>query len=111
MGQEHREPGMKGRVIVASYLPPEFDRRSGQRRLLDLIEFLIEDGWGVTFFAHHPLRELRYVRALQQRGIAVYDNTISKDELFAAGRFVLALIAEWPVAEALLPAIRTASPA
>jgi O-antigen biosynthesis protein len=98
------------RALLASYGPPEYDRGSGQSRLFHLIEFLIEDGWTVSFLAHEPLRERRYARVLQQRGVAVFENITSKDELFGAGGFDVAIFAFWPVAEALLPAMRAASP-
>ena len=103
--------GTGKRVLVVSYYPPEFDRDSGSRRILDLIELLQADGCNVTFLASHRLNDARYVRGLQQMGVQVLLGAATEIEnLFAVGQFDLALLAFWPVAEIYLPAIRKASP-
>src|SRR5690242_6822352 len=100
------------RVLVASYYPPEFDKDSGSRRLLDLIELLCADGWRVTFVAANRMNDPRYSRILQQAGVAVYEGSkISIEELLVTTSFDLALLAFWPVAEVYLPIIRRISPA
>ena len=99
------------RVLVAAYNPPEFDRDSGSKRILDLIELLVEDGWSVTFLAQKWTPSPRYNRILQQMGVAVFDGRLTKaEELFAMLNFDVALLAFWPVAETYLPALRKASP-
>ena len=100
------------RILVSSYYPPEFDKDSGSRRVLDLIELLCADGWNVTFVASNRMNNPRYSRVLQQLGVAVYDGAkISLEELLVTTPFDLALLAFWPVAEIYLPIIRRLSPA
>src|SRR6185437_7920719 len=102
---------MMKRALVASFAPPLFDRDSGSRRVMDLIELLIEDGWRVTFVAANGLRRPRYVRALEERGVHVVDGTMSPvDDLVLTGQFLLAVLVSWPVAEFYMPMIRRFSP-
>jgi glycosyltransferase involved in cell wall biosynthesis len=99
-------------ALVCSYYPPEFDRDSGSRRILDLIELLCGDGWRVTFVASNRMNDPRYSRVLQQLGVAVYDGAkISIEELLVTTPVDLALLAFWPVADVYLPIIRRLSPA
>ena len=99
------------RALVASYYPPEFDRDSGSKRVLDLIELLLADGWSVTFLAQKWTPSPRYNRVLQQLGVAVFDGReVKAEEFFAAMKFEIALLAFWPVAETYLPALRKSSP-
>lgn len=91
---------------------PEFDRESGSRRLFDHIEFLRTAGWSVSFVTRNAPSEPRYVRMLQQRGVATYVGFDARlEQLVGAGRFDLALLAFWHVAEAVLPIVRRLSPA
>ena len=46
-------PGTR-RILVSAPLVPEYDREGGSRRLFHLIEYLVADGWSVTFLA--PIR-------------------------------------------------------
>ena len=39
------------RALVMAPVLPEFDRESGSRRIFDLLMFLCEAGWSVTFVA------------------------------------------------------------
>ena len=55
-------------VLVCGPSVADPDRQSGSRRTADLIEFLLEDGWFVTFAGSDAGRE-RYVRALRQEGV------------------------------------------
>src|SRR4051812_48727082 len=98
------------RALVCAPLLPEFDRESGSRRVYDAITFLQEAGWAVSFIAQNGRDGQRYVRHLQQRGVATYcgfgDGT---DRLIASGRFDLALFAFWYLAEEYLPTVRKLS--
>jgi glycosyltransferase involved in cell wall biosynthesis len=90
---------------------PEIDRDSGSRRVFHLIEFLQETGWAVSFVSHHPNPGLRYVRALQQRGIEVYSGSSKwMDQLIATGSYDLAVFGLWDNAESYLSRIRRATP-
>jgi glycosyltransferase involved in cell wall biosynthesis len=99
------------RALVASFHPPEPDHDSGSRRLHDLMGLLQADGWRLTFVATRGPGEGRGRRLLQQRGVAVFDGSeLRLEDLLTVLRFDLALLAYWPVAETLLPAIRRLSP-
>jgi glycosyltransferase involved in cell wall biosynthesis len=91
---------------------PEFDRQSGHRRSWHLIEFLREAGWSVTFVTNYGPIEDRYVRLLQQAGVATYADPAREvvEEVVGSGRFDLVLLALWEVAEQYLPLIRSLSP-
>jgi O-antigen biosynthesis protein len=98
------------RALVCA-LMPEFDRDSGSRRVLDLVEFLGEAGFAVTFVSHHPECRSRYVHVLQQRGVAVYAGAATHmPPLIESGLFDVALFALWHIAEPFVQQIRTASP-
>jgi hypothetical protein len=102
---------MSRRALVCSYNPPQPDRDSGSQRLWDLMQILVTAGWRVTFIASQGLGDARFVRALQQRGIAVFDGAArSISEVLAAGFFEVALFAFWPVAELYIPVVRSISP-
>jgi len=99
---------------------PEFDRESGSRRAFHLVELLQEAGWAVSFLAWESVEGSRYVRLLQQRGVEVYagpDSLRAGDEyverlepLVAGGRYELAIVAFWSIAEKILPVFREHSP-
>jgi SAM-dependent methyltransferase/glycosyltransferase involved in cell wall biosynthesis len=97
-------------VLVCGPSIADPDRQSGSRRTADLIEFLLDDGWVVTFAGSDAGRE-RYVRALRQKGVRTVDgdNELIK-ELVSASQFELALIVFWYTAERYLPMIRRSSP-
>jgi glycosyltransferase involved in cell wall biosynthesis len=93
---------------------PEFDRESGSRRIFDTVVFLRDLGFSVSFVAQNGSTSggERYVRALQQRGVAVYCGFDSGlDQLIESGRFDIALCAFWRVGELVLPLVRDVSPA
>lgn len=99
------------RALVCAPLLPEFDRESGSRRIYHLLEFLGETGWNISFVAEQPKGEQRYIHQLQQRGVAVYSGAPHEmEELVRVGRFDIAIIAFWYLAEAFIPIIRRASP-
>ena len=98
-------------VLVAAYVVPEPDRDSGSRRIDDMLSFLIEDGWTVTFVTTRPNERANYVDALQQRGIAVFHlGARELEDLASAVRFEVAILAFWPTAELFLPSLRRVSP-
>jgi glycosyltransferase involved in cell wall biosynthesis len=99
----------KNALICA--LMPEFDRDSGSRRVLDLIDLLRECGWAVTFVSFHENCHRRYANVLQQRGVPVYPGAAAQlPSLIATGIFDLALFGLWHVAEPFLEEIRRTSP-
>ena len=61
---------MTGRkILVCSFGAPQFDRDSGSRRVMDLLELLVEQHWHVTFVSANGLRKPRYAEAMQRRGM------------------------------------------
>jgi glycosyltransferase involved in cell wall biosynthesis len=101
------------RIAVSSYAVPAFDRDSGSRRLLDLIEFLKQAGAAVTFITVHEMdgRHARYVRHMQQIGVPVFELPNDPvEELILESRFDAALLHFWPVAERVGPMFRKLSP-
>ena len=103
-------PSPKRALICAPCLP-EFDRESGSRRLFDLISFLQEDGWTVSFVAERNEGGDRYIQLLRQRGIATYLGfTPSMERMIEASAFSVAFLAFWNVAERLIPVLRQLSP-
>src|SRR5262245_11348312 len=94
------------RALICAPLMPEFDRESGSRRIFDCIEFLRAAGWSVSFAARQAPDGQRYVRMLQQSGVATYVGFDTRlEELIASGRFDLAILAFWNIAEEQLPPI------
>lgn len=108
------------RALVCAPKMPEFDREGGSRRVFHLIEFLCEAGWAVSYVAQNALDGERYVRTLQQMGVATYasrntwaggqESLINPETLIATGHFDLILVAFWDQAEYYLPLVRTLSP-
>jgi len=109
------------RALVCAPHLPEFDREGGSRRILHLIELLLETGWAVTFICRNPNGEERYARMLRQRGVTVYpgwelqgvgdEYLITPERLIEIGHFDLALLCFWETAEAFLRPLRALSPA
>jgi O-antigen biosynthesis protein len=100
------------RVLVCSPVMPEYDRESGSRRIFDLIEFLRDAGWAVSFAATATGGGAeRYAKMLQQRGVATFLGLDRMESVIGAGRFDLAILAFWEFAESLMPTIRAHSPA
>jgi glycosyltransferase involved in cell wall biosynthesis len=99
------------RILIVSQYPPQPDRDSGSLRMMSLLELLRLERWSITFASSRGVTEIRDVRRLQQVGVAFYDCTrMPLEDLLMTGRFDLALIAFWPVAETCLPVIRRVSP-
>lgn len=107
-------------ALVASYAIPEPDRNSGDRRILDLIDFLREAGYRVTFVAAGPIVHSNAAHSLESRKIAVYEGMVTRreeigpevilHEIITAQPVDLALLAFWPVAELCLPIVRRICP-
>jgi len=108
------------RALVCAPLMPEYDREGGSRRTYHLIEFLRREGWAVSFIAREGTHGERYARMLRQMGVATYagaetfytgdDYLPDPEELLRHGKFDLALLSFWAVAEHFLPMIRAFSP-
>lgn len=100
----------KRRAVVLAPLMPEFDRESGSRRVFQLIELLLAEGWEISFVARNP-RGDRYARLLRQRGVAVYGGLDgATEDLMAYGRFELAVFAFWHLARGYMDTVRRLSP-
>jgi glycosyltransferase involved in cell wall biosynthesis/GT2 family glycosyltransferase len=109
------------RALVAAPQMPQFDRECGAQRTLHLVELLQSAGWAVSYLATRSVDGERYLRLLEQRGVETYAGPESLGageeylddlgELLAHGRFELALVAFWSVAEKLLPELRALAPA
>src|SRR5262245_27746048 len=105
------QPMTARHALVCAPCMPEFDREAGSRRIDDFISYLRGAGWEVSFVAAQAKDAERYVRRLQQRGVAVYVGFDSRiEQLVSAARLDLAVLAFWNVAEQLLPMIRRLSP-
>jgi glycosyltransferase involved in cell wall biosynthesis len=92
---------------------PAFDRESGNKRIHDSIVFLVEDGWDVTFVGKsHSPDDARHARALRQLGVATYINPGARfGDLVTSGRFDVAIMAFWFIAELWAPVVRAITPA
>jgi GT2 family glycosyltransferase/glycosyltransferase involved in cell wall biosynthesis len=110
--QDHRSSAeAAGRALVCAPLLPEFDREGGSRRIFCLIEFLREAGWDVSFVSENPHGDERYVRVLQQKGVAVYRGFTPRiDDLIRLGGLDVAFFAFWHMAEDHAPKLRELSP-
>jgi glycosyltransferase involved in cell wall biosynthesis len=102
---------VRRQALVATYGPPQYDRDSGSRRVLDMMLFLRDADWDVTFLAANGLTPVRYARELRRRGIAAYDGRSADTEaLVADGAFELALLSFWQVGERYGTLVRKHSP-
>jgi glycosyltransferase involved in cell wall biosynthesis len=103
--------GAVRRALVCAPLLPEFDREGGSRRIFYLIDALREAGWAVSFVAENPYGDERYVRILQQHGVAVYRGfgPRTMDHL-KFGRFDVAIFAFWYLAADQMMELRRLSP-
>lgn len=98
---------IRGSALICTYGVPQFDKDSGSRRIMSHVEFLREAGWRVDFFAMNGAGPERYVRALQQLGVAVYEPDITSfEDLVLSSPYRLALFAFWQTAEQHIPTVR-----
>jgi GT2 family glycosyltransferase len=99
------------RVLVCAPVLPEFDRESGSRRIFHHIQALREAGWTVAFVAKNQAGDRKYVRILQQAGVQTHLGfDAGTDQMIAAGRFDVAILAFWYFAENAAQRIRRLSP-
>lgn len=99
------------RALICAPLMPELDRESGAQSIYDLIMFLREAGWAVSFAAENPANGERYKRLLQQRGVTVYEGFGDRlDDLISYGQLDLAIFAFWYIGERLIRKVRLRSP-
>ena len=101
------------RALICAPLLPEFDRESGGQSIFDLVMFLRESGWAVSYCPENPntpgRRSLR--PDLEQRGVSIYKGFNEQlNQLIAAGQLDLVICAFWYIAEMILPIVRTLSP-
>ena len=111
---------MSKRALICAPRMPEYDREGGSRRVHHLIELLREEGWSVSFVARYATGSEQYARALRQMSVVTYagdESVLMGDEyltnfapIVEAGRFDVAILAFWEVAERYLPQIQSFSP-
>ncbi len=94
-----RDPHTRRALVCAPTLP-EWDRESGSRRVFDLITFLRDRQWAVSFVTESAEGGDRYVSTLQQMGVAVYVD--APPDLIALGGFDIALLHFWWTGERVL---------
>ena len=102
---------MTRRAFVSTYSVPQVHRDSGSKRLFDLMRFMRERGWDVTFVAATGIHDEIDARRLRRLGVTVYDaELIDVGSLAATARFDIALFAFWQIAEHMAPLFRAHSP-
>ena len=99
------------RAFVSTYAVPQMHRDSGSKRLFDLMRFMREGGWDVTFVAATGIHDGAGARRLRRLGVTVYDAELTDvGALAATGCFDIALFAFWQIAEHMMPLFRAHSP-
>jgi glycosyltransferase involved in cell wall biosynthesis len=98
------------RAILCSYEAPVPDRDSGARRLHHFLDFLLADGWQISFLAANGQSNERAVARLRRRGVSVHDGVREDPRGIFAGRFDLALLAFWTNGARYTQTIREVSP-
>ena len=86
---------MRRRVLVSQTRMPEFDRDRGSGRVDQLIRFLLDDNWEVTFIADEDHPDPRHARRLRRLGVATFAGYSEASDVIVHGAFDLALIAFW----------------
>jgi glycosyltransferase involved in cell wall biosynthesis len=98
------------RAILSSYEVPEPDRDSGARRLHHFLDFLLAEGWQVSFLAANGRSNERAVARLRRRGVSIHDGVREEPRAIFAGGFDLALLAFWTSGARYTQTIRETSP-
>ena len=100
------------RALVVHKRMPAFDRDSGSQDVDNMVRFLVDDGWQLTFLSEEgeASSDPRHVARLRAQGIATYGGLGWADRVLAEGSFDLVVIAFWELAAQLLPAIRSKCP-
>ena len=99
-------------ALVVHTRMPAFDRDSGSQDIDNILRFLLDDGWSVTFVSQEEeeVAEERHAHRLRQMGVATYAGLGWVDRLVHSASFDLAVIAFWEVAEKVVPTLRRQSP-
>jgi Glycosyltransferase WbsX/Glycosyl transferases group 1 len=102
---------MTRRAFVSTYSAPQLYRDAGSKRLFDLMRFMRDRGWEVTFVAAAGIHDETDARRLRRLGIMVYDaELIDVVALASAACFDISLFAFWQIAEHMAPLFRAHSP-
>lgn len=101
------------RALVVHKRMPAFDRDSGSQDVDNMVRFLLDDGWQLTFLSEEleGRSDPRHVARLRDQGVATYGGFDWADRVLANGRFDLVVVAFWELAAQLLPKIRARCPA
>jgi GT2 family glycosyltransferase/glycosyltransferase involved in cell wall biosynthesis len=120
-----RSPSDRLRILVVHSELPLHDRHSGSLRLFRLLELLAAEGHAITFLARCGIGQERYTAQLtalgidvlpldrarlRERGMRVAGPDLDFAELCARGRFDVALLSFYELAEQYLPLLRRCSP-
>jgi glycosyltransferase involved in cell wall biosynthesis len=91
---------------------PAFDRDSGSQDVDNVIRFLLDAGWTITFVSREApgVAEERHANRLRQLGVATYAGFDWAERLIRSASFDLAVIAFWELGAALIPQLREHSP-
>jgi GT2 family glycosyltransferase/glycosyltransferase involved in cell wall biosynthesis len=123
MGSE--SPSGRLRILVVHSELPLHDRHSGSLRLFRLLELLAAEGHAITFLARCGIGQERYTaqltalgidvlpldrERLRERGVRVAGPDLDFAALCARGRFDVALLSFYELAEQYLPLLRRWSP-
>ncbi|MFE9451619.1 glycosyltransferase family 4 protein [Streptomyces sp. NPDC006739] len=99
------------RVLLCAPQLPDFDRQSGSRRMQDFLRLFTDTGVQVTFLTDSTQGQQRYADLLRRRGVVL--RTTAEEgwpRMLASGRFDVAVVAFWHLAERLLPVLRAYAP-
>jgi len=110
-GQRTRQKRARRALVGAPFLPA-YDRESGNQRIYDLVNFLLNDGWAVTFVAKRATPDdARHGAELRRRGVATYIAPGPElRTIIEVGRFDLAIFAFWYTGELFGSLVRSISP-
>jgi len=123
MGSE--SPAARLRILVVHSELPLHDRHSGSLRLFRLLELLAGEGHAITFLARCGIGQERYTAQLaalgievlpldraqlRERGVNVAGPELDFAALCARGRFDVAFLSFYELAEQYLPLLRRCSP-
>jgi glycosyltransferase involved in cell wall biosynthesis len=99
------------RALVVAPTLPEYDREGGARDLADLVGFLLQDRWDVTYVSLSTRTSPRHAHELRNRGVRVYEGADALPaEVLTGPAPDVVLAAFWHVAESVLPVARATWP-
>jgi GT2 family glycosyltransferase/glycosyltransferase involved in cell wall biosynthesis len=118
--------GRQGRrILVIDPVPPMHDRNSGSLRLFELLKAMRAGGHEVTFIARNAINAEHYLDELRRMGITAHGTDperlaqlanlpdrprLDVPGIMAAGRFDVAWLSFFHVAEQYLPLVREHAP-